>query len=188
MNGSNSNTSGDSVAVLAFSDQSGSDHIPKAITDELARRSIITLSTTDLGNTVFSPTEPQDKTKVWWKTNAITGIPEGNALVWSEADNAWVPSNTSSTPYTPPKEQFISLDAVAGASTRNITVEDMGRDDYFVQAEISTRVAGVWNSAPANTNNFGWCVINKTATSLSLALFAVPTGGLNFNLRLRNPE
>ena len=187
MTGTSSNTSGSSIVTLEFAPKSGSHQIPDKIAAELSSRAILTLENADTGPVVLSPTKPEDKTKVWVKTDAITGIP-GQSYVWSEADNDWVLSNNQTTPYTPPFEQFFEFDAAAGASTKSGTFADMGRSDYFVSVEISTFVTGVWNAAPANMNNFGWCITSKSNTNCTFAIFAVPTGGLHFRVKLRNPE
>lgn len=181
------NSTGANQVAHDYITQSGSDQVPDVVMAEVARRLVGTIESNELSNVVFSPTEPPDKTKVWWTTDPVTNVPVGQPKIWSEADNTWVNAASGVAPYVPPKEAYIGIDQVAGASaTRNVTIPDMGRQDYFVDVEVNTYVAQSWNAASANMNNFGWQINNKTATQISFSFFNVPTGGLHFDIRVRN--
>lgn len=38
---------------------------------------------------VFSPTEPEDRMKIWWRTDPVTGLAAQLPNIWSEDDNRW---------------------------------------------------------------------------------------------------
>lgn len=180
------NSLGSANVAHDYMARSGTDQIPDTVMAEVARRLTGTIESNELSNVVFSTTEPEDKTKVWWQTDPVTGVPVGQPKIWSEADSQWIDAATGVAPYVPPKEVYIGIDQVAGDATRNVTIPDMGREDYFVDVEVNTYYAASWNSPSVNMDDFGWQITNKTATQITFMFFNVPTGGLHFDLRIRN--
>lgn len=187
MSDTTSNTSGAQVVTFEYAKFSGSDKIPDVVLAELVRRLIGSVDTSELGNNAFQPLPPDDKTKVWWETDPITGIPVGNAKVWDEATESWVDSATKTAPYSAPMQRIVEVDCIVGDNTKTVTFDDMGRDDYFVSLEVNTKVAGV-SIAVVDNKDMGISISGKQATQLTLNVFNVPTGGMHIRVWVRNPE
>lgn len=179
MNGNSSNTSGANVAAIDFARKSGSDAIADVHLDEIARRLVITFEEATQGNVVFSPTPPDDKTKAWWQTDPVTGIPLGQPRIYDSTQSAWVAIDVTNT-YTPPAKRYLKERVVAGASTVLFQFDDILTENYEVSLEWTTQNAdGTWAAAPATyPAQFGYIIAARTNTFLTVNAYAVPTGGL----------
>lgn len=183
MNGSSSNTTGASVISLHFANAAGADKIADDIMAEVARRLIATLEAGDQGNVVFSPTEPADKTKAWWQTDPVTGIPIGQPKTWSEAQGAWVAISAAVSAYVPPAKRNGTLVSATGASTLNFNFEDIQTTDYRVTLTPTTYDGAGFDVAPATIpTTMQAIVISKSNTQVTVSFTGIPTEGLTWEI------
>lgn len=169
-----------SILAVDFVKQSGTEKIPDDMREEIAQFLIITLEKEAQGNVVFSTSPPEDKSKVWWQIDPATQTPIGSPKLWNETEQAWLPIDTSASSYVPPKQRHATVTALAGASTIVTNFSDIGTTDYRVTLTPTIRSGGV---APASfPNAFGYCVLSKSTTSVTISFYAVPTEGLEFDL------
>lgn len=176
--------SGETIAgVVDFSAKGGSDAISDAVMEEITRRLIVTIEAKTEGNVVFSTEPPDDKSKVWWQTDPTTGIPIGSPKTWNSTTNAWTPIATAGEVADVPKKRAGQLYFPAGPSSQNFNFEDIGTDDYEVNVIPTTFLNGVWGPAPDTFPvHFGWTVVNKTNSQVTISIYGCPVGGLNFEI------
>jgi hypothetical protein len=173
------------LCAVDFVSQSGSDCLPDAVMEEIARRIIVTLEAASQGNVVFSATPPDDKSKVWWQLDPATLIPIGSPKLWNETTQAWEPITSTGQTYVPPRKRHGTIYAPAGASTVNFDFAELGTDDYSCTITPTTFLNGSWGVAPNNfPTHFGWVVVNKATNQLSIGFYGTPTGGLTFEIDL----
>ncbi len=182
MNGTNSNTSGNAVASVDYAKKGANDCILDEVMEELVRRLIVTLEVLGEGNVVFSPEPPDDKSKVWWQTDATTNIPIGQPKVWNDETQQWIPAVTSDV-FIPPRRRFGRVFAPPGATSQNFSFEDIGTEDYFSTITPTTFDGTTWGAAPGTfPTHFGWCVTGKTTNTLTLSFFGTPSPGIWFEV------
>lgn len=180
------------VLGVDFSEKGPSDKISDDKMQEIARRLIVTREREGTGNVVFSPEAPEDHTKVWWQTDPVTGIPIGQPQVWDAEQERWVDS-TSTPGATPARERFGTLYFPPGTSTQNISFVDMLTVNYDVIITPTTIFEGVFLPFPGSfPRDFGWVVVNRTNTMVSIAADGVPNigseeapRGLTFEVTIR---
>lgn len=179
------------LASVDFASQAGTDKIVDAVMEEIARRLVVTLETQEQGNVVYSPTEPEDLTKAWIKTDPVTGLPiNGIVYVYDSNTETWVPSPNQGA-YVPPEKRFSKQTVAAGASTINFPFADMGTANYFPTLTFTTQAAdGSWNAPPVSyPAGFGYLVTNQTNTTCSVSFWGVPVGGMSAILEVEEiPE
>lgn len=169
------------LGVVDFSAKAGSDAVSDAVMEEIARRLIVTIETKTDGNVVFSSQPPEDKSKVWWQTDPTTGIPIGSPKTWN--GSAWVEITNPAVTAPVAKKRTGSLYFPAGAGSQNFNFDDIETVDYEVNVTPTTFLNGVWQPAPGTfPTHFGWTIINKTNTQVTIAIYGAPTGGLNFEI------
>lgn len=182
MNGTNSNTSGSSVADVDFAKKAGTDCIPDSTMDEIARRLQVTFESLQDGNVVFAPSPPADTSKIWWQTDA-NGIPIGSPLKYDNATNQWVPVALGGNSFVPARRRFGRFLAPAGDSTKTLEFADMGTSDYLVTLTPTTFDGNTWAPAPTNfPGHFGWILANRSPTSVTVFTKGAPTGGIYFEV------
>lgn len=178
-------------AALDFAKKAGSDVLSDKQMAEIARRLIVTFENTSTGNIVLSPTPPADLTKIWGQTDPTSGVLLGQLKKWDAEQEEWVPTVEAVTPYVPPKEAGpIRVAVPAGNQTVNVPLgKDMGTKDYLLSIVATTWNGESWGLPPVSspTTN-GPYVTNKTETEVTLAWYAIPTGGLTYELWARVPE
>jgi hypothetical protein len=173
--------SGDATALKAdFAEKSASDALSDMTMEEIARRLIITMEQETPGNVVFSPTEPEDKTKAWWQTDAQTGIPLGQPKIYKANTDKWEPIVAQESTYVPPARRALKKFVPAGGSAQNFTFEDLKTDNYTVSFVFTTeQVSGGFATAPVSfPTAFGYIVSNKTNNTLTVQFYGVPSGGM----------
>lgn len=188
----NSNTSGENIASrIDFRPvPSGQpQYLSAKARAEIIRDLIVAFENVVEGDVIFSPTAPDDKTKAWWQTDPVTGIPIGQPKHWSEADNEWVDiADPGTSSYTPPVERTVSKEIAVGASQVTFEFAEMGTDEYHVSIVELLKIGGDWLTPPANMNNYARAISGKSTTSVVINFFGVPAGGLTCTLWLRAPE
>lgn len=179
MNGSSSNTSGANQAKFRFVQKGDQDRIPQAVIDELARRGFVQLEVTVQGNVLIQPDEPEDKTKVWWKSD-INGVPLGQPLSWHPVEGKWLPLDKDFVPYVPPAQRNGTTFAAAGGSTVTFgPFATMGTVNYLVTLTPSLFWDGVWHTPPGSfPAGFGYFIANKAADLFTVQFYGIPVGGL----------
>lgn len=182
MNGANSNTSGDDVPIIDFVPKGESDSIRDERMEEIARRLIIKIARSIQGGVIFSPTEPDDKTKGWWQTDPQTGIPIGEVKRYDAKTGTWVAQVTNKGAYTPPKEKLVTRFVAAGDSTVDVAV-GFNTANYMVSVVMRA------TPAPATyPTAMGWTITSKTAQSLVFDLKSMPAGGVTMEVYVRELE
>lgn len=176
--------SGETISgVVDFSAKGGSDTISDSVMEEITRRLIVTIEQKTDGNVVFSTQPPDDKSKVWWQTDPVTGIPIGSPKTWNSTTNTWVEITSPGAVDAIAKRRFGRLYFPAGASNQNFNFADVGTDDFEVNVSPTTFLNGVWGPAPDTfPTHFGWTIVNKTNSQVTIAIYGCPTGGLNFEI------
>lgn len=183
-----------SVAAIDYMGKAGSDKIADNAMEEIARRLIVTFEAAQAGNVVFQTTAPEDHSKVWWKTDPVSGVPIGSPLVWNAEAGAWLPVQTTASAYVPPKRRYTSVFAPAGQSQQTAKWEDQGSiqtTDYTVIIMPTTFINGNWGAAPGTfPGHFGYMLVGKAETECTFAFYGTPTGGASFEVevveRVRN--
>lgn len=177
------------AAVVDFEGSTGTDRIDDVVMEEIARRMKVFFETGALQNLVLAPEAPSDTTKIWGQTDPITGVLVGQIKRWDSAQQKWVSTVEGLEPYTPPRTYREIKSVNAGNSTVNIDFPTMERKDYDVNIVASTWNGSGYGLPPASFPGAnGYCIVNKTETQLTLAFYAVPTGGLSYEITLRNQE
>lgn len=172
-------------AAVDFSVLAGSDKIADAAMEEIARRLIVTFEKESQGNVLFQPTAPDDHTKAWWQTDAVTGLPIGRIKQWNEQQAKWVNVEQPTDVYVAPLKRNGRITAPAGTSTQNFPFQDILTSDYKVILTPTTysTSSNSWLPAPISfPTTFGYVIVNKTNTLLSIAFFGVPTGGITWEV------
>lgn len=173
-------------AVLALVDvtsKSGSDKIADSIMEEIARRLVVSFEQKTNGNVVFSATPPDDHSKVWSQIDPVTGIPIGYPKVWNSDTASWVAVVPSESSYVPPKTRHGVVFAEAGQSQQTLEFETIQTTDYKVTITPTTKVGGSWQPADDTfPTHFGWEVINKAETEITISFYGTPAGGLTFEI------
>lgn len=186
MNGTSSNTSGASEVKFRFKPQSDQDRIPQAVIDELARRGYGIAEDASAGNAnvVLQPTEPEDKTKVWFQTD-LNGVPIGVPLTYSTSQSRWVPIGLEGSAYQQPVTRYGSDYVAAGASTKLFgPFATVGTQRYIVTLTPTFFWNSVYHSPVAFISTFGFAIVNKAEDSFSVAFTGVQTGGIAFDWQL----
>ncbi len=170
-------------ATVDFSASAGSDKISDAAMAEITRRLVVTVERDNPNNVLFQPTEPDDHTKSWWKTDPVSGIPIGQPLIWSDEQGKWVSTTASQQTYVPPATRSGTIMAAAGTSTANFEFTDILTTNYSVTLTPTTFINGAWAPAPVSfPTHFGALVVNKTNTLVSVNFYGVPTGGVMWEI------
>lgn len=180
-----------SAAALDFVPRGYADLLSDKQMAEIARRLIVTFEDVTSGNVVLSPTPPEDLSKIWGQTDPTSGALLGQLQKWDADQGKWVPTAESPEAYAPPTESaVVRVSAAAGNSTHIVPLGlDMGRVDYFLSITPTSWNGTVFGAAPASfPSAHGWVVTNKSETEVTIAFFAVPTGGLVYEVWARNPE
>lgn len=180
-------------AAVDFAFMAGSDKISDSVMEEITRRLIVTIEKEQPGNVLFQPTEPDDHTKVWWQTDPNSNLPiAGGLRQFDTKSGKWVPVDTNiGTNYVPPKRRSGLLASPAGTSTQNLPFEDIGTTDYQVVLTPTTfsGTSKTWLPAPTSfPNPFGFVVVNKTTTLISIAFFGIPTGGITWEVDVQDRQ
>lgn len=180
MNGTASNTSGASEVKLRFKPQTDQDRIPQVVIDELSRRGygIAEESNQGAATVLLQPTEPEDKTKVWWQTD-LSGVPIGLPLTYSTTQSRWVPLGTDASAYTAPVTRNGADYIPAGTSTKLFgPFATVGTTRYLVTLTPSFFYSGTWHTPAVFPTGYGYALSNKAEDSFSVAFYGIPTGGL----------
>ena len=172
------------VATVDFSVKSGSDLLPDVTLEEIARRLIVTLELKAQGNVIFSPTAPDDLSKAWMQTDPLTGIPLGTLKTWDATSQSWVAQVTVQNPYTPPQTRhFMAFASGPGQSQVTIEFPTMGTKNYWINMCPTTYQNGSWQPAPTTfPSHFGWAVVNKGESEMTINFFGTPEDGLNWEI------
>lgn len=171
------------IATVDYTVKGGSDLLPNRTLEEIARRLIVTLELKAQGNVVFSPTPPDDKSKVWWKTDPTTGIPLGSPKTWNSTTNQWQDVQTQASAYVPPKRRHTMLFADAGQSQGTARFDSIQTTDYMVVVTPTTLINGSWQPAPSTfPTHFGYCIVNKAEAELTINFFGTPDQGMTFEI------
>lgn len=183
MNGSNTNTSGDSVASVDSVAKKAGDCLTDGVMAEIARRLTVTLETSQSGQVVLSATAPTDTTKIWWKVDPITNIPVGNPMTYDATSSAWKEITSQATSgFKVVRTGTITVPA--GASTQTLNFETVNTANYAAFFSPTARTgSGQWNAAP-DTLTANWIIANQASNQLSVKFYAVPTGGLQYDYLL----
>lgn len=178
MNGSDSNTSGDNVAVREWTGTP--KHVSQPARDEILRDFQISWERKTADSDIWSgTTEPTDKTKIWWPKDPVSGTRIGQPKYYDTATGTWVALGTDSGAAQARKRANGEKAVVAGASIVSISFDGIASDNYKVTITPSTKQEdGTYGPSPANMNNFGWCIVAMATGQFQVQLFAVPTGGL----------
>lgn len=182
MNGANSNTSGENQGRFRLKPKGATDRIAPWLEEELIRRGFILLDISTDSNVVISATEPEDKTKVWFKAD-LNGIPQGSAQIYNSVTGKWGPIDQGLQPYVPPARRYGRVSAVAGNSQMNINWESMATVDIHINVTPTTQKTdgSSFNSPPATLpNGWGFLITNLHETGGTLNFYGIPTGGLIF--------
>lgn len=186
MNGANSNTLGSSVGTIDFIPKGPNHDIPDPKMAEIAERLVFTLEAANPGNVVQSPTPPEDLTKGWLQTDPVTGYPLPNGLKrWDSVAGEWVAVQAAAPVADPRKRRFAYTTCPAGASVQNVNFEDMLTSNYKVTLTPTTYNPSTSAWSPAHNSfpaAFGFEIVNKTSTGVSIAFFGVPTGGMTWEV------
>lgn len=178
MNGSNSNTSGSQVATISIKpDPNGK--ISESVLQEMQRRLVITIETAAQGNVVFSTTPPEDTTKVWWKTDPVSGLPTGQPLTYNSSTSTWEANNPTNSIVLKKRRTGVKF-VEEGDSTVNILFTDMGSIGYNVKLTPTTMDADGAFQVPQAADTSSWVVSAQAANQCSVTFYAVPTGGLSY--------
>lgn len=171
--------------TVDFSEKQGSDKLGNDTMEEIARRLIVTVEKEQIGNVLFQPTPPDDHTKAWVPTDPVSGLPtDGKIRVWDSNTSAWVLADNQPG-YVAPLKRFVAKHIAAGTSTVNFEFPSIGTINYFPTVTFTTQNAdNTWAAPPGSyPAGFGYLITNKTETSVSIAFFAVPAGGMNCELQ-----
>lgn len=176
--------SGDAtLGTVDFAQKGGTDAISDSVMEEIARRLVVTIESKTDGNVVFSTEPPEDKSKVWWQTDPTTGIPIGSPKTWNSALGQWVEITAPGAQAPVAKKRTGTLYFPAGNGSQNFNFSDIETVDYEVNVTPTTFLNGVWQPAPgAFPTHFGWTIVNKTNSQVTIAIYGAPVGGLNFEI------
>lgn len=193
MTGANSNTLGSMVASIDIVPRGPNDKIPDDIVAEIYRRGIITWEASNAGNVILSPTPPEDLTKTWIQSDPVTGFALKNAVKrWDSVLGSWEKVNSEPDAAFIPKRRFAYYVAVAGNSVQNVPFEDIGTTNFKVTVTPVTFNPGTNAWAAAHTsipNGYTWEITNKTSNSITMNVFAAPTGGMTYEIDIEErPE
>lgn len=190
MNGSSSNTSGANVAAVDFTPQAGSDLVSNKVMEEVARRLNVTFEQAVSSDFIISATAPEDLTKIWFQIDPITNVLIGQAKIWDADAEEWVSPATQDVPYAPPQKYRTTFFSAAGASTSNVTLAGITTTDYDVTLTPTTQtVPGTWLPAPVTfPSHFGFVIIGRTETTLQVAVYGAPTGGIQWEVLIEERE
>lgn len=188
----NSNTSGESIASrIEFRPvpDGQKQYVSNQARAEIIRDLIVAFEKLEEGDVIFSPEAPTDKSKAWWPTDPVTGIPIGQPKRWDEEENNWVDiADPGTSQYEPPVERVKTEEIEEGSSLVTYEFEDMGTDQYRVSLTPYFKVDGVWVTPAASMNNFAFAIAGKTNTTLQVQFYGVPSTGLMVEAWLRAPE
>lgn len=175
---------GDSqIGAVDFTPALDDDKVADAVMEEIARRLVVTIEKAAEGNVVFQPTPPEDKSKVWWQTDPVSGIPLGTPKTWNASAGAWLPIAANGVQYVPPRRRNGLLQFPAGASEQNYNFTDLGTTDYIVTATPTTFINGGFAPAPGTfPSHFGMVVSGKSNNQVTIAAFGVPAGGITYEI------
>lgn len=180
MNGSNSNTSGNTVGTVTFGGKP--ECVSAAARAELQRDMIVTVKQDGTSDIWDKTTPPDDKTLIWWPKDPTSGVRLGQPRTYNAATGEWVEQGAT-PPYVPPEKRF-GNDTVAAAvsQSKEITITPaMPEDDFIFYVIPTTQVGTTFNPASANMDNFGWEIIARVKNKVTLQFFNVPSGGLGFD-------
>lgn len=186
MNGSDSNTSGVNQAKLRFKPGTELDRVTQAVIDELERRGYVVIEEANQGNAnvLLQPTEPEDKTKVWFQTD-LNGVPVGVPLTYSSSQSRWVPIGLEGSAYAAPVTRYGSDYVVAGDSTKLFgPFATVGTQRYTLTITPSWFWSAAWHVPVAFVAGWGYAVVNKAEDSFSVAFNNIQAGGLAFEWKL----
>lgn len=174
-----SNTSGATQAKLRFTPMADTDQLSPLVVDELSRRGYVVIDVTAESNVLIQPTEPDDKTKIWWPSD-INGVPQGQPRIYDTQTGAWVPINSGDTPYTAPQQRNGSVLVAAGSSTQTFgPFADIGTTSYQIILTPTLYWDGTWHTPPGSfPANFGYFIANQSSTLFTCQFYGIPTGGL----------
>lgn len=171
------------IATVDYAVKGGSDLLPNVTMEEIARRLIVTIELKAQGNVVFSDTPPEDKSKVWWQIDPISGIPLGSPQVWNSTTDSWEPVQTVASAYVPPKRRSTTAFADEGQSQATVQFESIGTKNYMVTITPTTLINGSWQPAPLTyPTHSGWVIVNKAESELTINFFGTPENGLTFEI------
>lgn len=186
VNGSGSNTSGDNQAKFRLKPAKDTDRIPAWLADELVARGYVVVDVVVESNVVVQPLEPEDKTKIWYFSDVVNGIPQGQAKIYNAATGKWETISQSDS-YVPPLRRNGQVSAVAGQSQMSVGFESLQTNIYHITMTPTTiKGDGTGFATPPATiplngvNPMGFIISNIGENTFTINFYGVPTGGLTY--------
>lgn len=184
MNGlAETNTNGETQAKLRFKVAGESDKIAGSIIEELQRRGYVVIEAVVEGNVVLSPIEPEDKKKVWFKTD-VNKVPQGSPLTWKSDIGKWTPNDGSA--YVAPDQRNGSQFVAAGGSVVTFgPFKSMKTTNYHVSLTATMLWDGIYHT-PIVTfpDKYGYFLVNKAVDLFTVQFYGIPAGGLGFEWQI----
>lgn len=183
MNGSNSNTSGATVATLDFKPAVPGDVIGDKQMREIVRRLQVTNEGRSDSDIFPGTTAPSDLTLIWWPTDPTSGTRIGKPKTYDSELGQWVELGQGT------ERQFnrfvTGIKGVsAGNSTVNFDFNGWQTKNYHISLTPTIINGDTVLSTPADLNNFHWVVSNKANDQFTVMFYAVPAGGLNIQWKV----
>lgn len=186
VNGSGSNTSGDNQAKARIKPRTEFTRMPAWLDEEIVDRVYVVINIVAPSNTLIQPLEPEDKTKIWYVSDVVNGVPNGQQLYYSTAQGKWVPISQSDS-YVPPLRRNGQVSAVAGQSQASVNFESVATNHYHVTLTPTTiKGDGTGFATPPATiplsgvNPLGFIISNMGENTFTINFYGVPTGGLTY--------
>lgn len=178
MNGANSNTTGARQAKLRFKPAGEDSRVSKEIREELEKDGYVLIEAEVEGNIIVSPTEPTDKTKIWWQSD-INGVPQGSPLIYNTSSGKWEAINADTQQYQPPDQRNGSFVTPEGTSSQSVQFSAMhGGAGYMVY--LTPTKADDVDDAGAMPTTFGYYRTAQDQYGFTFKFYGIPVGGLTW--------
>lgn len=168
----NLNTSGETVAELAFKQKVSGDCVDDRTMMELVRRLEATFTQTVTSDIWPGATPPEDKSLIWWPKDPTSGTRIGQPKIYDAVLKEWVPLTGSLTAPTALRARRNGQNAVAaGDSVVNLDFDSLETTNYFPSITLMSP------STPGNMANTAFTVISRSNAQCVVAFFGIPAAG-----------